>query len=130
VAEAACASGVAAVVGGHVAGLEGRNVVMVISGGNIDVNLLSRIIERGLIRDGRQAQLRVRVDDRPGALATLTALLAAEGANVLTLEHRRGVTGLWLTEAEIDLVLEMRGREHVTELVRVLAREGYAVERG
>ncbi|HLL45291.1 MAG TPA: pyridoxal-phosphate dependent enzyme, partial [Longimicrobiaceae bacterium] len=130
VAEAACASVVAAVVGGHVAGLEGRNVVMVISGGNIDVNLLSRIIERGLIRDGRQAQLRVRVDDRPGALATLTALLAAQGANVLTLEHRRGVTGLWLTEAEIDLVLETRGREHVAELVRVLAREGYAVGRG
>ncbi len=130
VAEAACASVVAAVVGGHVAGLEGRNVVMVISGGNIDVNLLSRIIERGLVRDGRQAHLRVRVDDRPGALATLTSLLASQGANVLTLEHRRGVTGLWLTEAEIDLVLETRGREHVTELVRVLAREGYAVERG
>ncbi|MEW5929518.1 MAG: threonine ammonia-lyase [Gemmatimonadota bacterium] len=129
VAEAACASAVAAAVGGHVAGLEGRNVVMVISGGNIDVNLLSRIIERGLIRDGRLAHLRVRVDDRPGALATLTALLAAQGANVLTLEHRRGVKGLWLTEAEIDLALETRGREHVTELVRVLGREGYAVGR-
>jgi threonine dehydratase len=129
VAEAACASVVAATVGGHVAGLEGRKVVMVISGGNIDVNLLSRIIERGLIRDGRLAHLRVRVDDRPGALATLTALLAAQGANVLTLEHRRGVKGLWLTEAEIDLALETRGREHVTELVRVLAREGYAVGR-
>ena len=129
VAEAACASAVAAVVGGHVAGLEGRRVVMVISGGNIDVNLLSRIIERGLIRDGRLAHLRVRVDDRPGALATLTALLAAQGANVLTLEHRRGVKGLWLTEAEIDLALETRGREHVSELVRVLAREGYAVGR-
>jgi threonine dehydratase len=129
VAEAACASGVAAVVGGHVAGLEGKNVVMVISGGNIDVNLLSRIIERGLIRDGRLAHLRVRVDDRPGALATLTALLASQGANVLTLEHRRGVQGLWLTEAEIDLALETRGRDHVAELVRVLAREGYAVGR-
>lgn len=129
VAEAACASGVAAVVGGHVAGLEGRNVVMVISGGNIDVNLLSRIIERGLIRDGRLAHLRVRVDDRPGALATLTALLAAQGANVLTLEHRRGVHGLWLTEAEVDLALETRGREHVAELVRVLTREGYPVGR-
>ena len=130
VAEAACASGVAAVVGGHVEGLKGKNVVMVISGGNIDVNLLSRIIERGLIRDGRLAHLRVRVDDRPGALATLTALLAAQGANVLTLEHRRGVQGLWLTEAEIDLALETRGREHVAELVRVLDREGYAVGRG
>jgi threonine dehydratase len=130
VAEAASAAAVAAVVGGHLAGLEGRNVVMVISGGNIDVNLLSRIIDRGLIRDGRLAHLRVRVDDRPGALASLTALLAARGANVLTLEHRRGVPGLWLTEAEIDLALETRGREHVGELVAALAREGYAVGQG
>ncbi|HEX2190653.1 MAG TPA: threonine ammonia-lyase [Longimicrobiaceae bacterium] len=130
VAEAACATTVAAAVGGHVAGLEGRGVVMVLSGGNIDVNLLSRIIERGLLADGRLAQLRVRVEDRPGALASLTALLAAQGANVLTLEHRRGVSGLWLTEAEVDLALETRGREHVAELVRALSREGYVVGRG
>ena len=130
VAEAACASAVAAVVGGHVAGLEGRQVVMVISGGNIDVNLLSRIIERGLIRDGRLAHLRVRVDDRPGALATLTALLAARGANVLTLEHRRGVKGLWLTEAEIDLTLETRGRDHVGQIVDRLTAAGYEVQPG
>lgn len=129
VAEAASATTVAAVVGGRLPGLEGKNVVMVVSGGNIDVNLLSRIIDRGLVRDGRLARLRVRVEDRPGALASLTRLLAEQGANVLTLEHRRGVPGLWLTEAEIDLALETRGREHVAELVGALAREGYAVGR-
>jgi len=129
VAEAASATAVAAVVGGRIPGLEGKNVVMVVSGGNIDVNLLSRIIDRGLVRDGRLARLRVRVEDRPGALASLTRLLAEQGANVLTLEHRRGVPGLWLTEAEIDLALETRGREHVAELVGALAREGYAVGR-
>jgi threonine dehydratase len=127
VAEAACATVVAAVTGGHVRGLEGRNVAMVISGGNIDLNLLSRIIERGLVRDGRLAHLRVRVEDRPGALAALTGRVAEQGANVLSLEHRRGVPGLWLTEAEIDLTLEMRGREHVAQLVRALIAEGYTV---
>ncbi|HEX2092642.1 MAG TPA: pyridoxal-phosphate dependent enzyme, partial [Longimicrobiaceae bacterium] len=129
VAEAACAATVAAVVDGHINDLRGRRVVMVLSGGNIDVNLLSRIIDRGLIRDGRLTHLRVRVKDRPGALASLTALLAKRGANVIGLEHRRGVHGLWLTEAEIDLTLETRGREHIQELVAVLAREGYQVGR-
>ncbi|HEX7241331.1 MAG TPA: threonine ammonia-lyase [Longimicrobiaceae bacterium] len=129
VVEAACATTVAAAVNGHVPGLEGRSVVMMLSGGNIDVNLLSRIIDRGLIRDGRLVNLRVRVKDRPGALASLTALLAAQGANVLRLDHRRGVHGLWLTEAEIDLELETRGRDHVRDLVETLTREGYEVGR-
>ena len=130
VAEAACATTVAAVVGGRVTGLAGKHVVMVISGGNIDVNLLSRIIERGLVADGRQAHLTVRLKDRPGALASLTRVLAEQGANVLHLEHHRGVHGLWLTEAEVELALETRGREHVAELVAALVREGYAVGRG
>ncbi|MBV9772873.1 MAG: threonine ammonia-lyase [Gemmatimonadetes bacterium] len=129
VAEAASAAGVAAVVGGHVPDIAGKKVVMVLSGGNIDVNLLSRIIDRGLIRDGRQARLRVILRDRPGALASLTALLAREGANVLTLDHRRGAHGLWLTEAEVDLTLETRGRDHVRELAAALESEGYEVRR-
>ncbi|HEX5726308.1 MAG TPA: threonine ammonia-lyase [Longimicrobiaceae bacterium] len=129
VAEAACAVTVAAVVNGHVAGLEGKNVVMVLSGGNIDVTLMARIIERGLVKDGRMAHLTVRVKDRPGALAALTALLAESGANVVSLDHRRGYHGLWLTEAEIALTLETRGPAHVRELVERLTSAGYAVNR-
>jgi threonine dehydratase len=130
VAEPACATTVAAVVNRHIQGLEGKNVVMVISGGNVDVTLLSRIIERGLLSDGRMAQMRVRVKDRPGALAALTARLAEAGANVVSLEHRRGTKGLWLTDAEIALTLETRGREHVAELTRALTESGYEVARG
>jgi threonine dehydratase len=129
VAEAACAAGVAAAVNGHIPGLQGKNVVMVLSGGNIDVNLLSRIIDRGLVRDGRLCHLRVRLKDRPGALASLTRVLAEGGANVLSLDHKRGVHGLWVTEAEVELALEMRGARHVEELVTTLTREGYTVER-
>ena len=125
VAEAACATTLAAVRGGVVGDLAGKNVVMILSGGNIDVNLLSRIIDRGLIRDGRLAYLRLRVQDRPGALAAVTTLLADRGANVLALDHQRGTGGLWVTEAEIALTLETRGQEHVEELIAAFAERGY-----
>jgi threonine dehydratase len=130
VAEAACATTVAAVVNGHIAGLAGKNVVMVLSGGNIDVTLMSRIIERGLVQDGRRAHLRVRVKDRPGTLAALTALLADTGANVQKLDHNRAMADLWVTEAEIDLTLETRGRPHVGEIVARLTAAGYEVLEG
>jgi threonine dehydratase len=126
-AEGAAATTLAAVLGGRIADLQGRNVVMVLSGGNIDVNLLARIIERGLVSDGRVANLEVRVRDRPGALAALTSLLAERGANVLRLDHRRGMHGLWLTEAEVSLTLETRGRPHVAEIVAALREGGYTV---
>lgn len=127
VAEGAAASAVAAAVHGAIAGLEGQNVVILLSGGNIDVNLLSRIIDRGLVKDGRLAHLEVRLRDRPGALAALTRLLAEQGANVLRLDHRRGSGGVWVTEADVGLTLEMRGRAHVEELVGILGEHGYHV---
>jgi threonine dehydratase len=130
VAEAASATALAAVLTGAVSNLAGANVVLLLSGGNIDVNLLSRIIERGLVNDGRVTHLEVRVDDRPGALAALTALLAEHGANVLKLDHRRGTHGLWVTEAEVALTLETRGTAHAGELVEALSAAGYRVSRG
>lgn len=127
VVEAACATTVAAVLNGHISDLQGAGVVMLLSGGNIDVNLLSRIIDRGLTRDGRLTHLDVRLRDRPGALAALTALLAETGSNVLRLEHRRGTAGLWVTEAVVELTLETRGREQVQDLLARLAEGGYDV---
>ncbi|MEX2583898.1 MAG: threonine ammonia-lyase [Gemmatimonadota bacterium] len=127
VAEPAAAVTLAAVVGGRAGDVAGRNVVMILSGGNIDVNLLSRIIDRGLVNDGRLALLEVRVQDRPGALAALTARIAEKGANILRLDHRRGTQGLWLTEAEVELLLETRGRAHVDELVEFLSNAGYSI---
>lgn len=130
VVEAACATTVAAVVGGHIAGVQGRNVVMVLSGGNIDVTLMSRIIERGLVQDGRRVNLTVRVKDRPGALAALTTLLGEVGANIQKLDHNRAMADLWVTDAEIDLTLETRGRAHVGEIVERLTEAGYEVHPG
>jgi threonine dehydratase len=127
VTEGAAATALAAVVNGRIADLAGQRVVMLLSGGNIDVNLLARIIERGLIKDGRMARIRVRVPDRPGALAGLTALLGREGANILALDHRRGLEGLWLTEAEVVLTLELRGKPHLRKLIEALGAEGFMV---
>ena len=106
-------------------GLAGKNVVMLLSGGNIDVSLMSRIIERGMVQDGRRAYMRVRVRDRPGALAALTATLAEAGANVLRLDHNRATADLWVTDAEIDLGLETRGRAHVEQIRERLLAAGY-----
>ena len=130
VVEPACATTLAAVLAGRIPDLAGRQVVMVLSGGNIDVNLLSRIIDRGLVNDGRLADLDVRVRDRPGALAALTAMVAEHGANILRLDHRRGAQGVWLTEAEVALTLEMRGHDHIRQLVDALQRAGYEVRAG
>lgn len=130
VAEPAAAVTLAAVLEGRVGPVEGRNVVMVLSGGNIDVNLLSRIIERGLTNDGRLARLEVKVQDRPGALAALTARIAERGANILRLDHHRGTQGVWLTDVAVELTLETRGREHVDELIESLHAVGYSVRRG
>ena len=130
VAEPAAATTLAALIGGDLPHLAGKNVVMVLSGGNIDVNLLSRIIERGLIHDGRLAELIVRIHDRPGALAAVTALLAEQGANILQLDHRRGSAGLRITEAEVELTLETRGRKHVQSIVQAFEGAGYEVRHG
>ena len=130
VAEPAAATTLAALIGDDLPHLAGKNVVMVLSGGNIDVNLLSRIIERGLIHDGRLAELIVRIHDRPGALAAVTALLAEQGANILQLDHRRGSAGLRITEAEVELTLETRGRKHVQSIVRAFEGAGYEVRDG
>ena len=128
-AEGAAAVTLAAVLGGKLGDLGGRRVAMVLSGGNIDVSLLSRIIDHGLAKDGRQCLLRVQLADRPGSLARITGILADAGANVLRLDHRRGAERLGLTEAEVMLALETRGAAHVEEVLEALRRAGFAAER-
>ena len=101
--------------------------VMVLSGGNIDMNLADRIVERGLVMDGRLARLAVTVRDRPGELARLTQLVAAEGANVLDVSHTRAFADIAVRDVEIVMYLETRGRDHMTAVMARLEREGFAV---
>jgi threonine dehydratase len=103
--------------------IKGKKVVLVISGGNIDVNLLSRIIDRGLIRSGRKLHLKVQISDRPGSLARLTELIGGLNANILQAIHDRSESSMRLDETEVDLVLETRGPQHSADVINAL--EGF-----
>ena len=103
-------------------------MVLVLSGGNIDVTMLARIIERGLVKDGRLVRLGVVLQDRPGALARLTAQLAEERANILQIEHDRAFAGQPIGSTEVELTLETSGRKHIDAIKQRLESAGYSVE--
>jgi threonine dehydratase len=128
VAEGAGAAPLAALLDGSIAVRPGERVVFVLSGGNIDVNMVSRVIDRGLVGDGRLARLMVKVRDRPGQLARLTECVARNGANVLEIAHRRAFADISVGDVEIVMHLETRGREHVDELITILEADGLIVE--
>ncbi len=128
VVEGAGAVGLAALTRGAVGARPGQRIVLVISGGNIDVNMVSRIIDRGLVADGRLVRLLVKVPDLPGSLARLTRMVAERGANVLETSHRRGFADISVGDVEIVFTLETRGQAHVHALVAGLEGEGLVVE--
>jgi len=110
-------------------GLTGARVVLVLSGGNIDVTMVSRIIERGLVKDGRLVRLGVILRDQPGALARVTALIAETRANILHIEHDRAFARhAAIGETEVELTLETSGRDHIEMLTGRLLQAGYRVE--
>lgn len=127
VAEGAAAVTLAALVNKKIA-LESKNVALVISGGNIDVNLISRIIEKGLIQGGRLAKFSVVLPDRPGSLAKLAASVAAEGGNVLSIGHVRGFGEIAIGETEVEIILETTGWDHIEQIHRALKRQGFRLD--
>ena len=92
---------------------------------NIDVNKLSRIIEHGLVRDGRRIRLKVQVSDRPGALLAVTAAIADERANVIEVYHERYFPDGPVDTTEVLFTLETRGREHAEAVLARLSRDGF-----
>ena len=90
--------------------------------------MLARIIERGLVKDGRLVRLGVALQDRPGALARLTALIAEERANILQIEHDRAFSRQPIGSTEVELTLETSGRKHIDDLKQRLEAAGYSVE--
>ncbi len=99
---------------------KGKKVGLVLCGGNIDPLLLAAIIERGLVRAGRLARIRVSARDIPGMLAKITATVADAGANIEEVHHQRAFTGLSVQNVEIELVLQTRGPEHIAQIVAQL----------
>jgi len=109
-------------------GLAGRRVALVLSGGNIDVTMVARIITRGLVKDGRLVRLGVVLQDRPGALARLTALIGEERVNILQIEHDRAFSRQSIGSSEVALTLETSGRAQIEDLKTRLESAGYVVE--
>jgi threonine dehydratase len=107
----------------------GKKIVIIVSGGNIDVTLLARIIERGLVKDGRLVRLRVHLPDYPGALHRLTGILAQHRANIVETSYDRAYHNVNLGDTAIDITMETRGPDHIAELISALSANGYTHER-
>lgn len=106
----------------------GRKVGLVLGGGNIDPMLLAAIIQRGMVRAGRLARLKVCARDVPGSLARITSVVSAAGANIDEVHHQRAFTLLAAQNVEIQLVVQTRGREHVASLLQALHDAGFEAE--
>jgi threonine dehydratase len=106
-----------------------RQVGIVLSGGNIDMLILSSIIQRGLVRSGRLVRLTIGTRDVPGSLAAVTRLIADAEANIIEIVHQRAFSQLPVQSAEVQLVLQTRGQAHVQQVVRILEKAGYQTAR-
>ena len=109
--------------------LTGAHTAVMVCGGNIDVTLLSRIIERGLVQDGRMIRLRIHLLDKPGALSELTLLIAKYRVNIVDTLYNRAYYGVNLGDTTIDITMETRGREQVEELLAAMTAGGYRYDR-
>ena len=107
---------------------DGETIVSALCGGNIDLNVLTTVITRGLVERGRFLRIKTVLKDRPGALEELVDLLTERRTNIHAIEHDRASKDIAMNAAEVELDLETRGREHVTELLDALEAHGYAVE--
>lgn len=109
--------------------LKNQRTAVLVCGGNIDVSLLAKIIERGLVKDGRRTRLRIHLVDRPGSLHQLTQILTDVNANIVQTAHDRAYYGVNLADTVIDVTLETRGDKHIESIRSALTAAGYRHER-
>lgn len=126
VAEGAGASAVAAAMFGHLP-IEGKKTVCLVSGGNIDVNMLNRIINRGLAKNGRLCQLELELLDKPGMLQGVLKIVADEGGNILSVNHERVSDSTDINACNLHLELETLNHEHIERIKDALTRAGYKI---
>jgi len=127
-AEGAGAVAMAALLQGKTS-LRGKKTAALVCGGNIDVSLLAKIIERGLAKDGRRLRLRIHLTDRPGALHQLTKIIADLRANIVETQYDRTYYGVNLGDTAIDLSMETRGQEHIEQILNALTEAEYKYDR-
>jgi len=126
VSEGAGAVSVAAVLN-RLNNYKNKKIVAVISGGNIDVNILARVIDKGLVKGGRKVFIDTFIPDRPGTLSKLLALIAETGANVLSVTHHRSSKDVLIGYAKVELELETADEEHVSKLKTILEENNYTI---
>ncbi len=124
VVEGAGATALAACLSGQLSELSGKRVVLVFSGGNIDPNILSRVIESGLVADGRLSRFVAVISDRPGGLADLTSQIASTGASIKQVVHDRAFAGSDVSAVHVVCTVETRNRQHLAELREQLRERG------
>ena len=127
VVEGAGAAPLAAFLAGKLDHLKGKRVVLALCGGNIDLTMLDRVIEVGLVADGRLTRFTVSIADRPGGLARLAEVIASTGASIKEIVHDRAFSGPDLSAVRVICVVETTGRDHVVELHRALAQASLQV---
>ena len=127
VVEGAAAAPLAALMAGLLPGLRGKQVVLTVCGGNIDPAILSRVIEKGLVHDGRLTRFTAVISDRPGGLAELTRVVAASGASIKDIEHDRAFSGPDVSAVNAVCTVETRDHAHIRELHRALRKHGFPV---
>ncbi len=127
VVEGAGAAPLAAFLAGKLDALKGKDVVLVLCGGNIDLTILDRVIEIGLVADGRLSRFTVSISDRPGGLARLAEVIASTGASIKEILHDRAFSGPDLSEVRVVCVVETTGHDHVAKLHRALADAKVAI---
>ena len=123
--EGAGAVPLAALLNGSIRTKPGERIVLLVSGGNVDSPLLGRIIQQGLIKNGRVMRIRLSLNDRPGTLATLLNQVAALQANILHIHHDRGTERSNIDETQVELELETRNADHIREIGAALEAAGY-----
>jgi threonine dehydratase len=113
----------------HMGRFKGRRVGLILSGGNIEPLVLAEIIERGMVKSGRLARLRLDVRDVPGALADVATLLGKLGANIDEVQHQRAFSSLSVERAQIEVVVQTRGVAHIEAILTAMRAQGYRAER-
>lgn len=127
VVEGAGVVAVAALLNGRIAGVAGRKVASIVSGGNIDINILSRIIDRGLDFGGRIAQFSTRLIDCPGALEAILSLIRKAGANILEVYQHRYAKDAPIGQINVSFTIETRNRQHIADIEDAIEQNGYQV---
>ncbi|MCS7234323.1 MAG: threonine ammonia-lyase [Synergistetes bacterium] len=127
IVEAAGAVGVAAIIARKIS-LKGEKVLVILSGGNIDVNMIARLIERGLIKTGRLLRFSTTLPDRPGALVRILKIIAEERGNIVSINHDRINLKIKPAEAEVTITVETYGKDHIEKILKSLEYHKYRIK--